>query len=136
MRPGYSPGPFCLCHFFLFFNGFLTPRLTRYTEAARIAPSANCESGVETNAKSIGTSIPPLSGFSATDILHDTQNGQGNNETEKCPLHHTPSFLLKVKYSIFEKYSQYRLICSSDRLANLLLCGGAEQMKKVPQTMS
>jgi len=43
------PPPFA--HRFLFRSGFRTPRLTRYTEAARIAPSAKCPSGVATTAK-------------------------------------------------------------------------------------
>lgn len=136
MRPGYSPGPFCLCHFFLFFNGFLTPRLTRYTEAARIAPSANCESGVEANANSTGTATPPLSGFSATYILHDAQNGQGDNKAQQSPLHQTPSFPLSMKYSIFENRSKYRLICSSLKPTKWLLSSGAAHRKNVPSMIS
>lgn len=41
-------------YFFRFFNGFFTPLLTRYTEAASMAPSAKLANGVETSAKIIG----------------------------------------------------------------------------------
>ena len=49
-----SQAPHFPLPYFLFFNGFLTPRDTRYTEAPRIAPSAKLASGVPNAANTIG----------------------------------------------------------------------------------
>ena len=49
---GEFPNRF-VSYFDLFFNGFLTPRLTRYTDAPRIAPSAKAARGVPANANKI-----------------------------------------------------------------------------------
>ena len=45
------------CHF-LFFSGFLTPRLTRYTEAPRMAPSAKQPRAEPATANKIGMKRP------------------------------------------------------------------------------
>ncbi len=83
-----APAP--LDYYFLFFSGFLTPRLTRYTEAAKIAPSAKLASGVPMTANKIDISLPFLHFCSGcAHIFHQAQHSQRNHKSQQRPLHLT-----------------------------------------------
>ena len=69
------------CYLFLFLIGFLTPRLTRYTEAARIAPSAKAASGVPTSAKIMGIPSPQKSCCFSACAFHNTKHRKRNNKS-------------------------------------------------------
>lgn len=70
---------------FLFFKIFFFPRLTRYTDAPRIQPSAKCANGVPIAAKIMGMDLRSFLGLAYT--LHDTQDRQCHNKSQQCPLH-------------------------------------------------